>query len=46
MPQRRLSFDYKTSKAVFQQSDSLSHTTSRDDIEKVCLVYLFQKNII
>lgn len=34
MPQRRLSFDYKTSKAVFQQSDSLSHTTSRDDIEK------------
>ncbi|CAJ1084425.1 nck-associated protein 5-like isoform X1 [Xyrichtys novacula] len=35
MPQRRLSFDCKTSKPVFsQQSDVISHTTSRDDIEK------------
>lgn len=36
MPQRRLSFDCKTSKPVFaQQSSVLSHTTSRDDMEKV-----------
>ncbi|XP_041654699.1 nck-associated protein 5-like [Cheilinus undulatus] len=35
VPQRRLSFDCKTSKPVFsQQSDVISHTTSRDDIEK------------
>lgn len=38
MPQRRLSFDCKTSKPVFsQQSDIISHTTSRDDMEKVRL---------
>ncbi|XP_074537438.1 nck-associated protein 5-like isoform X2 [Halichoeres trimaculatus] len=35
VPQRRLSFDCKTSKPVFsQQSDIISHATSRDDIEK------------
>ncbi|KAG7519610.1 hypothetical protein JOB18_012052 [Solea senegalensis] len=35
VPQRRLSFDCKTSKPVFtQQSDVISHTTSRDDMEK------------
>ncbi|KAM9350878.1 cyclin-T1 isoform 1-T1 [Symphorus nematophorus] len=35
VPQRRLSFDCKTSKPVFsQQSDIISHTTSRDDMEK------------
>ncbi|KAM3871978.1 nck-associated protein 5-like isoform 1-T1 [Diretmus argenteus] len=35
MPQRRLSFDCKTSRPVFsQQSDVISHTTSRDDMEK------------
>nr|XP_040050471.1 nck-associated protein 5-like [Gasterosteus aculeatus aculeatus]XP_040050472.1 nck-associated protein 5-like [Gasterosteus aculeatus aculeatus]XP_040050473.1 nck-associated protein 5-like [Gasterosteus aculeatus aculeatus] len=35
VPQRRLSFDCKTSKPVFcQQGDVLSHTTSRDDMEK------------
>uniref|UniRef100_A0A3P9KAT6 NCK-associated protein 5-like n=1 Tax=Oryzias latipes TaxID=8090 RepID=A0A3P9KAT6_ORYLA len=35
MPQRRLSFDCKTSKAVFtQQSDVISHTSSHDDMEK------------
>lgn len=40
MPQRRLSFDCKISKPVFsQQSDVISHTTSRDDIEKVLLDY-------
>ncbi|XP_062314753.1 nck-associated protein 5-like isoform X2 [Osmerus eperlanus] len=35
-PQRRLSFDCKTSRPVFnQQSDiSISHTTSREDMEK------------
>lgn len=33
LPQRRLSFDCKTSKPVFH-SDILSHTTSRDDMEK------------
>lgn len=38
MPQRRLSFDCKTSKAVFtQQSDVISHTSSHDDMEKVPL---------
>ncbi|XP_069382877.1 nck-associated protein 5-like isoform X2 [Paralichthys olivaceus] len=35
VPQRRLSFDCKTSKPVFaQHSDVISHTTSRDDTEK------------
>ncbi|XP_056128760.1 nck-associated protein 5-like [Lampris incognitus] len=35
IPQRRLSFDCKTSRPVFsQQSDVISHTTSRDDMEK------------
>ncbi|XP_047438852.1 nck-associated protein 5-like isoform X2 [Mugil cephalus] len=35
VPQRRLSFDCKTSKPVFtQQSDVISHTTSHDDMEK------------
>ncbi|KAF6715120.1 Nck-associated protein 5-like [Oryzias melastigma] len=35
MPQRRLSFDCKTSKPVFtQQSDVISHTSSHDDMEK------------
>ncbi|XP_071333519.1 nck-associated protein 5-like isoform X1 [Trachinotus anak] len=35
VPQRRLSFDCKTSKPVFnQQSDVISHTTSREDMEK------------
>ncbi|XP_029910997.1 nck-associated protein 5-like [Myripristis murdjan] len=35
VPQRRLSFDCKTSRPVFsQQSDVISHTTSRDDMEK------------
>nr|XP_046252130.1 nck-associated protein 5-like isoform X2 [Scatophagus argus] len=35
MPQRRLSFDCKTSKPMFsQQSDLISHTSSRDDMEK------------
>ncbi|GAA6216741.1 nck-associated protein 5-like [Lates japonicus] len=35
VPQRRLSFDCKTSKPVFaQQSDVISHTSSRDDMEK------------
>lgn len=33
LPQRRLSFDCKTSKPMFH-SDILSHTTSRDDMEK------------
>lgn len=38
VPQRRLSFDCKTSKPVFtQQSDIISHTTSHDDMEKVFL---------
>lgn len=36
VPQRRLSFDCKTSKSVFsQQSDVISHNSSRDDMEKV-----------
>lgn len=36
VPQRRLSFDCKTSKPVFcQQSDVIGHITSRDDMEKV-----------
>uniref|UniRef100_UPI003AAD5FF3 nck-associated protein 5-like n=1 Tax=Centroberyx gerrardi TaxID=166262 RepID=UPI003AAD5FF3 len=35
VPQRRLSFDCKSSRPVFsQQSDLISHTTSRDDMEK------------
>ncbi|XP_075954744.1 nck-associated protein 5-like [Anarhichas minor] len=35
VPQRRLSFDCKSSKPVFcQQGDIISHTTSRDDMEK------------
>ncbi|XP_054627441.1 nck-associated protein 5-like isoform X2 [Dunckerocampus dactyliophorus] len=35
MPQRRLSFDCKTSRPVFsQQSDIISHTGGGDDIEK------------
>ncbi|XP_034550862.1 nck-associated protein 5-like isoform X2 [Notolabrus celidotus] len=35
VPQRRLSFDCKTSKPMFgQQSDVISHTSSRDDMEK------------
>ncbi|KAK2851916.1 hypothetical protein Q5P01_008192 [Channa striata] len=35
MPQRRLSFDCKTSKPVFtQQGDVITHAASRDDIEK------------
>lgn len=35
VPQRRLSFDCKTSKPVFsQQGDIISHMTSRDDMEK------------
>ncbi|KAK5895123.1 hypothetical protein CesoFtcFv8_011743 [Champsocephalus esox] len=35
VPQRRLSFDCKTSKPMFcQQGDVISHTTSRDDMEK------------
>ncbi|XP_045911732.1 nck-associated protein 5-like [Micropterus dolomieu] len=35
VPQRRLSFDCKTSKPVFcQQSDVIGHITSRDDMEK------------
>ncbi|KAM9855390.1 nck-associated protein 5-like [Aulostomus maculatus] len=35
MPQRRLSFDCKTSKPVFNQhSDIISHITCRDDMEK------------
>ncbi|TMS16333.1 Nck-associated protein 5-like [Larimichthys crocea] len=35
VPQRRLSFDCKTSKPMFtQQSDIISHTGSRDDMEK------------
>ncbi|XP_005741088.1 nck-associated protein 5-like isoform X2 [Pundamilia nyererei] len=35
VPQRRLSFDCKTSKPVFtQQSDIISHTISHDDMEK------------
>ncbi|KAM6982082.1 nck-associated protein 5-like isoform 1-T2 [Tautogolabrus adspersus] len=35
VPQRRLSFDCKISKPVFsQQSDVISHITSRDDMEK------------
>lgn len=38
VPQRRLSFDCKTSKPVFtQQSDIISHTTSREDMDKVDL---------
>lgn len=41
VPQRRLSFDCKTSKPVFtQQSDIISHTTSHDDMEKVFLYLL------
>uniref|UniRef100_A0A8D3CMZ9 NCK-associated protein 5-like n=1 Tax=Scophthalmus maximus TaxID=52904 RepID=A0A8D3CMZ9_SCOMX len=36
VPQRRLSFDCKTSKPVFaQQSDVIGHITCRDDMEKV-----------
>lgn len=36
VPQRRLSFDCKTSKPVFtQQSDVIGHTSSRDDMDKV-----------
>jgi len=36
LPQRRLSFDCKTSKTVFtQQSDIISHTTSHENMEKV-----------
>ncbi|XP_035500419.2 nck-associated protein 5-like [Scophthalmus maximus] len=35
VPQRRLSFDCKTSKPVFaQQSDVIGHITCRDDMEK------------
>ncbi|CAK6973318.1 nck-associated protein 5-like [Scomber scombrus] len=35
VPQRRLSFDCKSSKPVFsQQGDIISHTGSRDDMEK------------
>ncbi|XP_037832939.1 nck-associated protein 5-like isoform X2 [Kryptolebias marmoratus] len=35
VPQRRLSFDCKTSKPVFaQQSSVISHTTSNEDMEK------------
>ncbi|XP_059188681.1 nck-associated protein 5-like [Centropristis striata] len=35
VPQRRLSFDCKSSKPMFcQQGDVISHTTSRDDMEK------------
>ncbi|XP_068195797.1 nck-associated protein 5-like [Antennarius striatus] len=35
VPQRRLSFDCKTSRPVFsQQSDIISHASSRDDMEK------------
>ncbi|XP_038165229.1 nck-associated protein 5-like [Cyprinodon tularosa] len=35
LPQRRLSFDCKTSKPVFtQQTSVISHTTSHDDMEK------------
>ncbi|KAM4562257.1 nck-associated protein 5-like isoform 1-T3 [Odontesthes bonariensis] len=35
LPQRRLSFDCKTSKPVFtQQSDIISHTTSHENMEK------------
>ncbi|XP_047224795.1 nck-associated protein 5-like isoform X1 [Girardinichthys multiradiatus] len=35
LPQRRLSFDCKTSKPVFtQQTSIISHTTSHDDMEK------------
>ncbi|XP_034027895.1 nck-associated protein 5-like isoform X2 [Thalassophryne amazonica] len=35
VPQRRLSFDCKTSKQVFsQQSDVITHTTSSDDMDK------------
>ncbi|XP_074499454.1 nck-associated protein 5-like isoform X1 [Sebastes fasciatus] len=35
VPQRRLSFDCKSSKPVFcQQGDIISHITSRDDMEK------------
>ncbi|KAM8864798.1 nck-associated protein 5-like isoform 2-T2 [Spinachia spinachia] len=35
VPQRRLSFDCKTSRPVFcQQADVISHTSSRDDMEK------------
>ncbi|XP_068453180.1 nck-associated protein 5-like [Clinocottus analis] len=35
VPQRRLSFDCKNSKPVFcQQGDIISHTSSRDDMEK------------
>ncbi|XP_068589249.1 nck-associated protein 5-like isoform X2 [Cebidichthys violaceus] len=35
VPQRRLSFDCKSSKPVFcQQGDIISHTSSRDDMEK------------
>ncbi|XP_028265086.1 nck-associated protein 5-like isoform X2 [Parambassis ranga] len=35
VPQRRLSFDCKTSKPVFtQQGDIISHTTSHEDMEK------------
>ncbi|KAM6976965.1 nck-associated protein 5-like [Aplochiton taeniatus] len=35
VPQRRLSFDCKSSRPVFsQQSDGLSHTTSREDMQK------------
>ncbi|XP_061591110.1 nck-associated protein 5-like [Cololabis saira] len=37
VPQRRLSFDCKTSKPVFsQQSEVISHTSSHDDMEKGC----------
>lgn len=41
VPQRRLSFDCKTSKPAFtQQSDIISHTISHDDMEKVFLYLL------
>lgn len=47
VPQRRLSFDCKTSKPVFtQQSDVISHTTSRDDMDKVRLYLLLSRQIL
>lgn len=43
-PQRRLSFDCKTSKPVFaQQSDVVVHMTSRDDMDKVGLSHVLSK---
>uniref|UniRef100_A0A3B5M9W1 Nck-associated protein 5 C-terminal domain-containing protein n=1 Tax=Xiphophorus couchianus TaxID=32473 RepID=A0A3B5M9W1_9TELE len=42
LPQRRLSFDCKTSKPVFtQQTSVISHTTSHEDMEKVPLCEVF-----